>query len=185
MKEIHEVVAINLKSYRTSHQLTLDNVSHLTGVSKTMLGQIERQESIPTITTLWKIANGLKISFTELIREPEEGIVVKRKDELMEMEMDEGKYRLFPYYTFDHEKSFEIYLVEIEPGGYLAAKPHQAGTTEYVTVFDGQLELSIGDERFFMTKEESVSFRADVSHTYHNPSDELTRLNMVIHYPGK
>lgn len=185
MKEIHEVVAGNLKAYRNANQLTLDNVSRLTGVSKTMLGQIERQESIPTITTLWKIADGLKISFTELIREPDEEITVKKKEELMALEMDEGKYRIFPYYSFDHDKPFEIYLVEIDPGGYLAAKPHQPGTTEFITVFDGTLELTVELETFHLEKEQSISFNANSAHVYHNPGNETARLNMVIHYPVK
>ncbi|TDM06995.1 helix-turn-helix domain-containing protein [Macrococcus lamae] len=185
MKEIHEIVAINLKAYRNAHQLTLGNVSHLTGVSKTMLGQIERQESIPTITTLWKIVNGLKIPFTELIREPEEGITIRKKTELKEVQMDEGKYRVYPYFSYDQKKPVEIDMIEIEAGGYFAAKPHRPGTTEYITVYDGALELMIGEERFHLAAEESISFHADVHHTYHNPGNQLTRLNIVIHYPGK
>ena len=49
-----------LKSLRNTRTMSLDDVSALTGVSKPMLGQIERGQSIPTVTTLWKIATGLK-----------------------------------------------------------------------------------------------------------------------------
>ncbi len=58
------VLAENLKTLRANRKLSLDKVAELTGVSKTMLSQIERGESNPTIHTVWKIANGLKISFT-------------------------------------------------------------------------------------------------------------------------
>ncbi|TEB40949.1 XRE family transcriptional regulator, partial [Flavobacterium circumlabens] len=61
MKDIHTIVAHNLSQYRTSQQLSLSTVSKLTGVSKTMLNQIENGQSNPTITTLWKIANGLHL----------------------------------------------------------------------------------------------------------------------------
>ncbi len=47
--------------------MSLDNVANMTGVSKSMLGQIERGESSPTVATLWKIATGLHISFTALL----------------------------------------------------------------------------------------------------------------------
>lgn len=50
-----------LKEIRANRVLTLDDTAKITGVSKPMLGQIERGQSIPTITTLWKIATGLKV----------------------------------------------------------------------------------------------------------------------------
>ena len=50
-----------LKEIRNTRQLTLDDVAELTGVSKPMLGQIERGQSSPTINILWKISTGLKI----------------------------------------------------------------------------------------------------------------------------
>lgn len=70
MEEINLILAKNLKAFRESKKLSLERVAELTGVSKTMIGQIERGGSSPTITTIWKIANGLKISFTSLINNP-------------------------------------------------------------------------------------------------------------------
>ena len=71
MEEIHHILAKNLKGIRERKKLSLEKVSELTGVSKTMIGQIERGESSPTLTTIWKIANGLKTSFTSLMNEPQ------------------------------------------------------------------------------------------------------------------
>ena len=71
MENINEVVAENLKHLRTEKKLSLDSVAKLSGVSKSMLGQIERGDVNPTISTVWKIANGLKISFTDLMHRAE------------------------------------------------------------------------------------------------------------------
>ena len=60
MESMNLKIGEKLKSLRTTRTLSLDDVSALTGVSKPMLGQIERGQSIPTVTTLWKIATGLK-----------------------------------------------------------------------------------------------------------------------------
>ena len=57
-----------LKKIRRERALTLDNTAELTGVSKTMLGQIERGVSVPTISVLWKIAKGLQLSFSTLLQ---------------------------------------------------------------------------------------------------------------------
>ena len=58
MENFNIVFAKNLKRIREDRKLSLDKVADLTGVSKSMLGQIERGDSNPTITTVWKIANG-------------------------------------------------------------------------------------------------------------------------------
>ena len=55
-------VGQNLRRLRNGLGLSLDEASKLTGVSKAMLGQIERGESSPTISTLWKISSGLKVN---------------------------------------------------------------------------------------------------------------------------
>lgn len=184
MKEIHVVVAENMKAYRKANKLSLDKVSELTGVSKTMLGQVERGESIPTITTMWKIANGLKVSFTSLIKESTNEVTVISKNDLLELTENEGRYKVYPYFPFENNKQFEIYMVEIEPGGYFEADPHHDGTEEYITVFDGLLELTIVGQTYLLEKDYSIRFKANCKHAYHNPGNELTRLNMTIYYPS-
>ena len=57
----------NLKRLRGRMGLSLSEVANMTGVSKTMLSQIERSESTPTISTIWKISNGLKVKFDTLL----------------------------------------------------------------------------------------------------------------------
>ena len=67
MDAMSSMIAANLKRIRKEKKLSLDNAAEMTGVSKSMLGQIERGESSPTVATLWKIATGLHISFTALL----------------------------------------------------------------------------------------------------------------------
>ena len=69
-QDMNTVISDNLRSLRQSLHLSLSEVSERTGVSKSMLGQIERNESSPTISTLWKIATGLQVSFTSLMERP-------------------------------------------------------------------------------------------------------------------
>jgi len=77
MEPMNLKIGEKLKSIRNTRALSLDDVAALTGVSKPMLGQIERGQSIPTVTTLWKIATGLKtlLSFFREKRQEEYTIV--------------------------------------------------------------------------------------------------------------
>ena len=71
MEEINALFSANLKRLRETRRMSLDEVSRLSGVSKSMLGQIERGEVNPTISTVWKIASGLKVPYSQLLSRPQ------------------------------------------------------------------------------------------------------------------
>lgn len=183
MENLNKIVARNLRSIREEKKLSLDKVAELTGVSKSMLGQIERGESNPTITTVWKIANGLKISFTTLINTPQHDTVIINRSEVEPLIEDNGKYRLYPYFPYEDGRRFEVYSVEIEKGGYLSAEAHPEDTQEFITVFDGELTIRVNEQEFAVKEGDSIRFKADKPHVYHNSGNKLTKLSLVIYYP--
>lgn len=184
MEKINLIIAKNLKIYREEKKLSLERVAELTGVSKTMIGQIERGESSPTITTIWKIANGLKISFTSLINNPQPDANIILKSEVQVLAEDGGKYRVYPSFPFQDDRRFEVYRVEIEPGGFLKSNGHKEGTEEFLTVFDGEVTIGVNDVEYTVENGDSIRFKADRPHSYHNAGETLTRLNMTIYYPS-
>ena len=62
--DVNNIIALNAKALREQRRLTLDAAAEATGVSRSMLAQIEKGDVNPTISVLWKIANGYKVSFT-------------------------------------------------------------------------------------------------------------------------
>ncbi|PKG24873.1 helix-turn-helix domain-containing protein [Niallia nealsonii] len=184
MEEINRIIGRNLKSFREINKLSLERVAELTGVSKTMIGQIERGESSPTITTIWKIANGLKISFTTLINNPKPDAKLIVRGDVQALTADNGKYRVYPYFPFHEDRRCEMYSVEIEKGGFLNANPHREGTEEFIIVFDGELTIRVNSEEYTLKSGDSITFKADKPHAYHNFGESLTRLSMTIYYPA-
>ncbi|WP_255253007.1 helix-turn-helix domain-containing protein [Brevibacillus laterosporus] len=176
-------IAKNVKAFRESKKLSLERVAELTGVSKTMIGQIERGESSPTITTIWKIANGLKISFSSLINNPQPDTQVVLRNEIKTLSEDNGKYRVFPNFLFDDDRRFEVYSVEIEKGGFLSSDAHMEGTEEFLTIFEGELTVCVNNNEYTISSGDSIRFKADSPHTYHNAGRTLTRLSMILYYP--
>lgn len=183
MENLNSIISNNLKQIRDERKMSLDKVAEMTGVSKSMLGQIERGEANPTITTVWKIANGLKISFTSLINSQQPDTIVINRSELQPLVEDNGRYRLFPFFPFEEGRRFEVYSAEIDPGGYLGAISHGDGTQEFITVFDGELTIRVNEEEYTIKAADSIRFRTDRPHVYHNSGNTLTRLSMVIFYP--
>lgn len=180
--DVTGVVAVNIKKIREQKRLTLDAAAELTGVSRSMLAQIEKGDVNPTITVLWKIANGYKVSFTSLIEQKRDGVHVVRAADRAPLSEDDGRYLNYPVFSFDEKTAFESYRIVIEPSGTLCAQPHLKGAEEYITVFDGEVEISVEDAVFQLCKGDSIRFFADVPHAYRNSGAARAELSMLIYY---
>lgn len=180
--DVNKNVSRNVRRIREEKKLTLDAVAAMTGVSRSMLSQIEKGDANPTIAVLWKIANGLKVSFTALIEGLSEDATIVQAAEIAPLYEDGGRFINYPIFPFDEKKRFETYRIVIEPGGKLAAQPHLAGTEEYITVFAGVLDMTIGGVSHRLAQGDSIRFKADSDHTYHNDNSTPAELSMIIHY---
>lgn len=180
--DINLAVSQNIKRAREEKKLTLDAAAAVTGVSRSMLAQIERRDANPTISVLWKIANGYKVSFTSLVEKLPEYASVIFSSEVTPIVEDEGRYINYPIFSFDEEKLFETYRIVIEPMGRLEADAHLAGTEEYITVFEGQVQISVKGEIFYLNEGDSIRFKADTAHSYENMGNQKVQLSMIIYY---
>ncbi|MFE5322707.1 helix-turn-helix domain-containing protein [Paenibacillus sp. NPDC056579] len=181
--QIHKKIGRNLQAIRKARSLSLDQVAELTGVSKAMIGQIERGDSNPTISILWKIVNGLHISFTTLIEEETPRVTHIRFDELEPFWEEDGQYRAYPLIPFDQNKQFEVYTVEMDTGCAHESEPHNEGVEEYILMSQGELELAFQQETYRLQAGDAVHFTADKPHTYKNLSDGKTVYHTIIFYP--
>lgn len=180
--DINCAVSSNLKLVRESKKLSLDSVSQLTGVSKSMLGQIERGEVNPTISVLWKIASGLKVSFTSLIDMQTPDIELIDNAGITPLIEDNGKYINRPIFSFDESRGFESYRIEILPEGFFEAAPHHPACEEYITLFSGCVEVTVGQDVHILNQWDSLRFKADVPYKYRNIGCEIAQLSLIIHY---
>lgn len=181
---IHKLVGRKLLNIRKIRGLSLDQVAELTGVSKAMLGQIERGDSNPTISVLWKIVNGLQISFTSLIEDDEPKVTVIRAAELTPFEEEDGQYKAFPLFPFHPQKSFELYTVEMASGCVHVSEPHNNGVEEYILMVAGELQLTLADESYILGAGDALHFSADRPHTYTNVSESTAVYQTLIYYPS-
>ncbi|MGN0290552.1 MAG: helix-turn-helix domain-containing protein [Lachnospiraceae bacterium] len=165
-------VAVNLKRIRTSKGMSLDVVSEQTGVSKSMLAQIERGGANPSLGVLGKIASGLRITFQELISSPPmDSCLVKVADTIPTKEL-EGQYRVWTCFPFEDNRMVEIYRIEIEPGGVYVSGGHGEKTREYIAVLEGTVTIECKGEKNDVSKEEVFRFETDQTHSYRNLLEE-------------
>lgn len=181
MEEIHITIGKKLNRIRREKNLSLDKLSDITGVSKSMLGQIERGESIPTVTTLWKIANGLHISFSAFMEEEKDAVKVSLKD-IKPLIDESDKYRIYPIFPYESKKHSETYIMEIEENYQHNSDSHGLGVEEYIIVTEGILEIGINDKVYRIGTEEAIKLKVDADHYYRNISKSNVKAILIIYY---
>lgn len=182
MENLNENISSNLKRIRNERNLSLDKLSEITGISKSMLGQVERGESNPTISTIWKISTGLKVSLTDLIEVTEPNTMLITKNDINPLFEDNKKVCSYPFFRQNKGKNFEMMQVTIEPTGKLSSIAHIGGTKEYIIVFKGELTLYLDDKIYKISEGQAFQFDADKDHIYENQSNELLSLSMLVYY---
>ncbi|WP_059103960.1 helix-turn-helix domain-containing protein [Shouchella shacheensis] len=181
-RQLSKQIGRRLRELRQKQGLTLDQLAARSNVSKPMLSQMERGDSNPSVSTLWKVANGLSVSFSTFLDEGQSKPTLIRREQIQPVEeLDEG-YCVFPYFAKERFKSFEIYQVELEWGCSYVASPHLEGVEEYIMVTEGCLEVTEEQETYRLEKGDALLFRGDVRHVYTQVGEGQCEAIMVIHY---
>lgn len=180
MNDITAVIASNLAALRRDKHLTLQDLADITGVSKSMLGEIERASSNPTITVLWKISSGLKVPISRLIHDQEPFCSVVKADEQRMLLAPPTLINLL--FECDPTRNFEVYQLEFEAGAEHRSTSHDEGVIEYIMVYDGEFAMTVGDKNYVLKKGDSMLFEGRHDHCYANKSETTARAYSIIYY---
>lgn len=186
LDNLAEKISGTLRTLRSRRGWSLDAASQKTGVSKAMLGQIERGESSPTIATLWKIASGFNESFSSFVEDlqPNPVNLIHRKKNLKQMHKRDDKIRVMPLFSYDERLGFEVFIIELLPECEHLSPPHQKGVVEHVIVSSGEIEVLINGAWHTVRQNEGLRFNADKPHGYRNTSSVAAVFHDMIHYRG-
>lgn len=180
LDRLNILVSENIKRIRQEKNLSLGDLAKLSDVSKSMLAQIERGEGNPTLSTLWKIANGMQVSFNTLIAQPKLPYKVTKLVEIEPiLDMNGGlkNYSLFS----DIENNFSVYQIEVGKEISWISEAHLCGTAEFVIVIQGTLEIKLEEKTFILKKGENLWFKADVPHSYCNLDEGTTIFHNILY----
>ncbi|SFT68116.1 Cupin domain-containing protein [Kosakonia arachidis] len=169
-------LATMLKSLRQGRGWSLSRLAEETGVSKAMLGQIERNESSPTVSTLWKIATGLNVPFSTFISPPEGGT-------LRAYDPQQQAMVVTPIFPWDEKLHFDLFSINLAPGAISESTPHETGVIEHVIVISGVLDMCIDGQWRTIVAGSGLRFAGDEAHAYRNSTAQTTHFHSLIHYP--
>ena len=172
-----------VRALREDSGLTLDELSHRSGVSRAMLSKVERGEKSPTIGIASRIARALSTTLTFLTGGAEERhavVLVRKRDRHIFCDPETGfeRHILSPPIAGSAVELLYHFLPAGASTGTLP--PYPAGTEKQIVVTEGGLIVSIGKIETIMNQGDSIFFEADIEHSFNNPAKKPCGYYLVI-----
>jgi len=164
--DILTLLPARLKEARRAQGLSLEAVANLSGVSRSMVSQIERGESSPTIATLWNLTRALQVDFAGLLETGEavDHIEVLRAPQVPVIDSKSARCTIAILSPPEDVGGHEVYDISFAPGGALNSQPHGPGTLEQLTVLEGAVVITSGTAKDQLSPGDTARYAADVSH---------------------
>ncbi len=177
-------VATRIKALREAMDLSLRDLAERSGVSAPMLSQVERGETSPTLAVAGRIASGLELSLSQLLRLDEgDGVTVVRAGE----RLGGGRHRGHRYEVLTPglpgqraEVSEHVLAPGASTGGPDDPPIHEPGSRETAVVQRGTLRLVCDGVSYELAKGDTVTFDSDLPHHFENPGRAETRFISVV-----
>ncbi len=177
-------LATRVIELRKRRGLTLEQLAAASGVSRSMLSQIERGKANPTLAVTLRIAQAFDMNIGDLVDQPwtASRIEVVRSDDANQLFRDDRDCRIRTLSPLHMEKNVEFYEVRLAPGARLHSAAHFEGTRELLTVTQGQARILAGDNRCELNQGDSAHYHADLEHTIENCGEEELVSFLVVTY---
>ncbi|WP_425044354.1 helix-turn-helix domain-containing protein [Primorskyibacter sp. S87] len=174
-----------LKEARRAQGLSLEAVANLSGVSRSMVSQIERGESSPTIATLWNLTRALQVDFAGLLDDGKgtDRIEVLREGEVPSIENMGQGCRIRILSPPEEAGGHEVYDIRFDRGGSLNSQPHSRGAQEQLTVLEGTVMVESGSASDTLEAGDTARYAADIPHSISAPN-EAARVFLIVKNPA-
>ena len=176
-------IGARVRSLRDAMRLSLRDLAQRSGVSAPMLSQVERGETSPTLAVAARIAAGLELTLSQLLRLDETAhAVITREGERRGNQRDGHRFEeLTP--PLPGQRA-DVSLHSLKPGSSTGGPGdppiHEPGSRETAVILEGGLTLVLDDARHELRAGDSVTFDADLPHHFENEASEPTRFVAVI-----
>ena len=172
----------NIRHRRQALGLSLDALAQASGVSSTMLSEVERARKNPTVKLAYQIALALGCSLTELLESSARPTVsmtrASERRTLLDPDTGVVRHGLRPPLLDRH---LEVAWYEL-PAGQSSGEmgPNLAGVVELLTVIEGRARIVLGGTAHELEPGDSIIYGPQTTTEYQNPGPEPARLMLLI-----
>jgi transcriptional regulator with XRE-family HTH domain len=177
-------VGNRIRALREAMGLSLRDLADRSGVSAPMLSQVERGDTSPTLSVAAKIASGLELSLSQLLRLDEGGSVsVVRSGARLRGGGARGHSYEIVTPGLPGQRA-EVSLHVLKPGAATGGPDdppiHEPGARETAVVTTGRLQLICDGTTYDLDEGDGVTFDADLPHHFENPDGTEARFFAVV-----
>ncbi|MEW6256694.1 MAG: XRE family transcriptional regulator [Pseudomonadota bacterium] len=159
-----------IQRLRKAYNLSLSELSEQSGVAKSIISQIERNETNPTLATVWRLSQALDMSVERVLASSEDAPFVEKlsRADTPLLVSDDGLCRLSIIGWIKTVEWLQYYDFHAEPGGELESDGHQRGAIECLSVLEGALEVDVAGAVESVKAGETLRYRCDRRHVIRN-----------------
>lgn len=177
-----EKLGKTIQRLRTVDKMSLGELSESSGVAKSMISQIEKNETNPSLATLSRLSQALGTSVEAFLSggDHESAFVQKTKtQDTPQLKSEDGLCSLRIIGWVDSVQWVQWYDFKAKPGGKLESSAHPAGSVENLSLLTGEVKISVGEESWTAKAGETLRYRADRDHVIENIGTEPVHATMV------
>ncbi len=181
---IHQHLGSRVRQLRSSRGWSLEALATASGVSRSMLSQIEREQANPTLAVTLRIARAFGLGLGELLEMPgaASSVTVIRADDHTYHYRSDKDCRIRTLSPLNLEKDVEFYEIQLQAGGGLRSAAHFEGTREFLTVQKGRIRVESAGDAEELNPGDSSSYRADVPHAIINSGKGVATVFLIVIY---
>ena len=168
---------------RTADKMSLGDLSQSSGVAKSMISQIEKNETNPSLATLSRLSQALGTSVEAMVSQGgSDDSALVEKTEIQDtplLKSTDGLCELRIIGSIDTVQWVQWYDFQAQPGGILESSPHPDGSVENLTILQGEVLVEVEDESWIAKAGETLRYRADRPHKITNTGTKPVHATMV------
>jgi transcriptional regulator with XRE-family HTH domain len=171
-----------IQRLRKAYNMSLGELSEQSGVAKSIISQIERNETNPTIGTIWRLSRALDTSLGEVLKNDDSPNFIEAagRNAIPVLTSQDGLCTLHIIGWLNVVEAIQWYDFHAKPGGMLESEPHQPGSVEHLSVLEGTLEVTVGGDVKVARQGETLRYRGDRDHKIVNIGDVAAHATMIL-----
>ena len=181
--DLNRAVAENIKRVRKSKKLSMERLAAESGVSRSMLGQIERGEANPSVAIIGKLAAALKVPADILLENDSfETLAQFPEVDTRPVRLDAGKTVLRQNFPYDAVTRLESSFLDLYISARYEPEPSVPGCVCHATCLSGTVTLVAEDQTMRMLDRDAIRFAADRPYRFENMTNTTARVLLVYQY---
>ena len=187
-RDLGLAVGKNVERIREERNIDLAALARRTGIRPELLRSLETGNAVPSLRAVWNLATGLEVPFGRLLANTmltaggDPDFRIQHADRGRVIESSTGSFRSRVLFLEGDPRAPEVYEFTLHPGAAEEAEAHADDTFEHITMLQGTLVIRSAGKSATLHAGDTLFFRADLPHSYHNPGAEDAVAHLVMSY---